>query len=143
MNQKVKISLITFSNNQYVCALQKDANIPINKCVYIVLLQVPPLQLTIYNKQISISVIFCRVKFSLTFLNDFYFFHYSWFTVFCQFLLYSTVSQSHTHTHVYIHILFLTYSLSRSIISDQIQFPLLYTAGSHCLSTPHAIVCIY
>ena len=28
------------------------------------------------------------------FLNDFYFFHYSGFTVFCQFLLYSQVTQS-------------------------------------------------
>ena len=29
-----------------------------------------------------------------------YFFHYSWFTVFCQFLLYSEVT-SHTYTHTF------------------------------------------
>ena len=46
------------------------------------------------------------------FLNDFYFFHNSWFTVFCQFLLCSKVTQLHTHTHrhthIYIYFLFLT-----------------------------------
>ena len=33
-------------------------------------------------------------------LNDFYFFHYSWFTVFCQF---STKQQSDPVTHTYKH----------------------------------------
>ena len=38
---------------------------------------------------------------SATFLfNDFYFFHYIWFTVFCQF---STVQQGDPVTHTYIH----------------------------------------
>ena len=32
-------------------------------------------------------------------LNDFYFFHYSWFTMFCEFLLYSKVTQSHLHLY--------------------------------------------
>ena len=32
--------------------------------------------------------------------NDFYFFRYSWFTVFCQF---STVQQNDPVTHTYIH----------------------------------------
>ena len=41
-----------------------------------------------------------------SFFYDFYFFHYSWFTVFCQFLLYSKVTQS------YRYILFLTLSSS-------------------------------
>ena len=36
--------------------------------------------------------------------SDFYFFHFSWFTVSCQFLLYSKVTQSH------IYILFLALS---------------------------------
>jgi len=37
--------------------------------------------------------------------NDFYFFHDSWFIVFCQFLLHDIVTQSHTHTHrhTYVH----------------------------------------
>jgi len=51
----------------------------------------------------------------------FYFFHYSWFTVFCQFLLYSKVTQSntHTHTHTYTHF-FSHYPPSCSITSDWI-----------------------
>ena len=31
----------------------------------------------------------------------FIFFHFSWFRVFCQFLLYRKVTQSYTHTHIY------------------------------------------
>ena len=84
------------------------------------------------------------------FINDFYFFHYSWFAVFCQF---STVQQSdlvtHTHTHTRTHTHF-TYIHSFSHITlhhapSQVtrhssQF---HTAGSHCVSFPNAIVCIY
>ena len=33
------------------------------------------------------------------FNNDFYLFHDSWFTVFCQFLLYSQATQSHIHKY--------------------------------------------
>ena len=33
----------------------------------------------------------------------------SWFTMLCQFLLYSKVTQSHTHRHTYIYILFLSF----------------------------------
>ena len=60
------------------------------------------------------------VGFFPLFLYDFYLFHYRWFTVFCKFLLYCKVTQSHTHTHththtyiyiyIYIYILFLTLS---------------------------------
>ena len=40
------------------------------------------------------------------FLRDFYFFHYIWFTVFCQF---STVQQrTQSHIHIYIHFLALS-----------------------------------
>ena len=49
---------------------------------------------------------------NLFFNNDFYFFHYRWFTVFCQF---STVQRGDPVTHTCIHF-FLT--LSCSIISD-------------------------
>ena len=35
------------------------------------------------------------------FKNDFYFFHYSWFTVFCQCLSYSKVTQSYTHIYTF------------------------------------------
>ena len=47
------------------------------------------------------------------------------FTMFCQFLLYSKVAQSYTHTHTHIILLILY-----SIISDQMQFPVLYSRTS-------------
>ena len=62
----------------------------------------------------SRTLLFIHLK--IFFNNDFYFFQYSWFTVFCQFLLYSKVIQSHTHTHthiyiyIYIYILYFTFS---------------------------------
>ena len=52
----------------------------------------------------TICVLFCICVIFL-FFNDFYSFYYSWFTMFCQFLLYGKVTQSyiyictHTHTH--------------------------------------------
>ena len=73
------------------------------------------------------------------FFNDFYFSHYSWFTVSCQF---SAVQQSdpvtHTHTHTYIYILFSHYPPSCSITSDYSSQ--CSPAGHHCLSTPNATV---
>ena len=46
-----------------------------------------------------------KLRSIIVFFNDFYFFHYSWFTVFCQF---STVQQwpslTHTHTHTHTHL---------------------------------------
>ena len=58
-------------------------------------------------------------------------FYYSWFTIFCQFLLYSKVTQL---------FFFFPHGLPPcSITSDS----LCYTAGSHRSSTPNAIVCIY
>ena len=37
------------------------------------------------------------------FINDFYFFHYSWFTMFCRF---STVQQGDPVTHTHVHSFF-------------------------------------
>ena len=51
----------------------------------------------------------------------FIFFHYSWFIVFCHF---STVQQSDLITHIYTFF-FSHYPPSCSILSDQIQFPVL------------------
>ena len=85
---------------------------------------------TNYNFHILFSFIF----------YDFYFFHYSKFTVFSQFLLYSKVTQS------YIDSLFLTFShfvLCRVLLQVTRYSSLCYTAGSLCLPTPNAIVCIY
>ena len=62
---------------------------------------------------------------------DFYFFHYSWLTVFCQFLLYSKVTQS------YIHICSFSYITLHHVPSQVTRYSsLCYTAGSHCLSFP-------
>ena len=73
------------------------------------------------------------------FFIDFYFFHYSWFTMCCQFLLYSKVTQSHTHTYIYVHSF--SHNILHRIPSEVTRYSLLCcTAGSHCLSTPNAIV---
>ena len=75
------------------------------------------------------------------FINDFYFFHYSWFTVFCQF---STTQKSdpvthihtHTHTHTHIYILFLTLSSIMlhhnwlDIVPSTIQQDLIHSKGN-------------
>ena len=59
---------------------------------------------TFFHKKVDIHIYPMNICF--LFFNDFYFFHYSWFTVFRQFY---TVQQSdpvthtHTHTHIYIH----------------------------------------
>ena len=54
----------------------------------------------------------------------FYFFHYSWFTVFCQFSLYSKVTQSHIYIFFFSH-----YPPSCSITSDwRCYFILFYFA---------------
>ena len=63
------------------------------------------------------------------FYNDFYFFHYSWFIVCCQ---YSTVQHGYLVTNTCID--------SSQVIRLS---PQCYTAGSHCLSIPNAKVCIY
>ena len=68
----------------------------------------------------------------------FYFFHYSWFILFCQFLQYSKVTQSHIHIHYFSHIILHHVPSQVTIYSS-----LCYTAWSHCLTTPNAIVCIY
>ena len=67
----------------------------------------------------------------------FLFFNYNWFTVFYHFLLYSKV----TRVCVYIYIFFLTLF---SIMSSQVtgNSSLCYTARSHCLFPPDAVVCI-
>ena len=49
------------------------------------------------KKKVDISF---RILLLFYFSNDFYFFHYSWFTVFCPL---STIQQSDPVTHTYIH----------------------------------------
>ena len=81
---------------------------------------------------------------TIPFFNDF--FCYSWFIAFCQFLLYSKVTRSYIHIHIYMYLFI--YSFSHIIlhcVSSQVTrySSLCYIAGSHCLSTPNSIVCIY
>ena len=65
------------------------------------------------------------------FYNDFYFFHYSWFTVFCQL---STVQQSDPVTHIYIHSF--SHIITHHVLSQVTRYSsLCYTAGLHCLSS--------
>ena len=64
------------------------------------------------------------------------FLKYSWSTMLCQFLLYSKVTQ--LCVYILFNILF-HYGLSQEIGYTS----LCYTAGSHDLSFPKAIVCIY
>ena len=69
------------------------------------------------------------------FNNDFYFFHYSWSTVFCQF---STAQQGHPITRTCIYSFFLHYHAPSQVTRPSSQC---YTTESHCLSIPKVIVC--
>ena len=64
--------------------------------------------------------------------------YYSWFTMFCQFLLYSKV----TPLYIYVYILYSHYPPSCSITSDQIYFLGLHRRVS-LLICSNALVCIY
>ena len=66
--------------------------------------------------------------------------------MFCQFLLYSKVT--HSYIHIYIYTYIHTHSFSHILLHhlpSQVTrcSSLCYIAGSHCLSTPNAKVCIY
>ena len=77
---------------------------------------------------ISIFHIFCFIY--LTFLLK-----YCWLIMFCQFLLYSKVSQSHICIHSFSHIIF------HHVLSKVMGYSsLFYTAGLHCLSILNVIV---
>ena len=67
----------------------------------------------------------------------FQFFYYSWFTILCQFLLYSKVTQLYIYIHSFSCIIF------HHVTSEVVGYSSLrYTTGLHCLSTPNAVVCI-
>ena len=55
-------------------------------------------------------------------------------------LQFSTVQQSDPDIHTYIHSFFSHYQSPSQVTRYSSQC---YTAESHCLSTPNAIVCIY
>ena len=65
-------------------------------------------------------------------------FYYGWFPVFCQFLLYSRVTQLYIYIHSFSHIMF-CHVLSQAIAYSS----LCCTAGPHCLAILNVIVCIY
>ena len=88
-------------------------------------------------------VIFSCFLFHFLFIKIF---NYSWFTMFCQFLLYNKGTQ--LYIYIDIHIYIYTHSFSHIILhyvpSQVTRYSsLYYTAGHHCLPTPNAIVCIY
>ena len=81
---------------------------------------------------------FTNDNFKYLLLMVFIFFHYSWFTAFCHFLLYNKVTQSHIHINSFFDIIL------QHLPSQVTRYSCLcYAAGSHCLSTPDTIVCIY
>ena len=56
---------------------------------------------------------------------DFYFFHYSWFTVFCQYLLYSKVTHSYIHIYICTYIYYFSYIILHHVPSQETDFWLL------------------
>ena len=92
------------------------------------------------HKLAACSFVFSfSLSLSLFFLNDFYFFRYSWCTVSCPF---STAQQSDPVTRICIH------SFSHIIPHQAPSHVTGYSslcdaAGSHCLSTPEAIVSFF
>ena len=56
------------------------------------------------NLEVGIHLAGLRSSWEI-FLKYVYFFHYSWFTAFCQFLLYSKVTQSHIYIQSFSHII--------------------------------------
>ena len=83
----------------------------------------------------------------------FIFFHYGWFTMSCQFsivqqsdpfslsLIHTHMQCTHTHTHTHTHSF--SHVILHHVPSQATRCAYLcYTAGSHCLSIPNAIVYI-
>jgi len=54
----------------------------------------------LFYSNVSVTIKFKHCILYFLIFNDFYFFHYSWFTVFCQF---STIQQSDPVTHMYLY----------------------------------------
>ena len=94
---------------------------------------------------ILISILCCYTRgkyyeFGFIIIGNIYFFrfYYSWYTMFCQFLLYRKVSQLSIYIHSFSHIIFHHVSLQVTRYRS-----LCYIAGHHCLPTRNAIVFIY
>ena len=67
-----------------------------------------------------------------------FFLKYSWFTLLCQFLLYSIVTQSYICIHTFSHTI-----LHHVLFQDIGHSSLCCTVGPHCFSSLNIIVCIY
>ena len=64
----------------------------------------------------------------------------SWFTMFCQLLLYSKVTQSYIYINSFFYIIF----HHEIYLSQEIRYSCLcYKVGPHCLFILNAVVCIY
>ena len=73
---------------------------------------------------------FCRLFY--------YYFNYSWFTILCQFLLHSKVTQSYIYINALSHIIF------QHVLSQEIGYSSLScTVGPHCLAILHGLVGLF
>ena len=87
----------------------------------------------------------------------FKFLKYSWFTVFCQFLLNNKLTQSYIYIfffsyfllscsviYIYIYTCSFSHTFFCRVLSQEIGYSsLCYTAGSRCLFIVNVIVCMY
>ena len=64
---------------------------------------------------------------------------WSWFTMLCQFLLYSKLTKSYMYTLYSLSFIIFHHALSQDIRSTSLGF----TVGPHCLSILNGIVCIH
>ena len=87
------------------------------------------------NIEVNVSLQIVVFSGYFFFNNDFYFFHYSWFTVFCQF---SAAQQGDPVKHTCV-LSFFSHHVPTQV---KRQFPVPYSK-IHCLSIPKSIVCIY
>ena len=99
---------------------------------------------TLVTDQVSLLFLFFRMIFIVSlssflfyFYDDFYFFHYSRFTVFCRFF---TAQQGVPVTHPCLHSFSSLYHAPSQMTRHS---SLCYTAGSHCLSIrPYLLICL-
>ena len=109
------------------------------------------LSLFVIHQKTSLNKTDCKrdrrhTSFEVTSETILIFLKYSWFTMLCQFLLYSKVTQSYlwvTHTHIYIPFLILSSIMVYPKRLDIYIYFLCYTVGSHWVSILNVIVCIY
>ena len=94
--------------------------------------------LTTYKINTNPSALLVYISHDIFVFVCFVLLKYSWFTMLCQSLLYSKVTQFSTYRHSFLNILF-HYGLSQEIGYSS----LCSTVGPWCLSILNVIVCVY